>query len=152
MRWLARLAPGLLILAPVALASCSSPASSQSLRLTGFAKVSIFSSSGPTTRSLDRHDTERVLSVLQGLPRVTKPSCNENALLYKLVATDQATGKTAYAVEGWQCASVVAETRGRATTWLSDRRCSLLEVVKASLPARKAAGTRTGQCVRTGPT
>lgn len=150
MKAITRLAPILLILSGVGLVACNSQPPRQSIKLTGFSKVTIFGSSGSVTIAPGRTETASILSALESLPRVKPPSCHENALLYKLTVRQQEAGKSSYVVEGWECASVISEKKDGATTWLSDRHCSLLRAVKASLP-KSAGGTRAVQCVKTGP-
>lgn len=118
------------------------------VRVTAFAKVSIFGSSGATTFTLGPNRAAAIIEALRALPSVPAPSCHENALIYELAVRNDGSRASSFVVNGWECESTVAKTERGQTTWLYDGKCALLRAVKAALPPHVAEGTRDAPCVR----
>ena len=117
------------------------------VRLTAFATVSISGSSGVTTITPSQAQAAEILRALDTLPGVPALSCHENALVYSLAIHLKGRRPSALAVNGWECASTVAEIEAGHTTWLYDKDCLLLDAVKAAIPPHEAEGTLESPCV-----
>jgi photosystem II stability/assembly factor-like uncharacterized protein len=113
------------------------------VEVTGFTKVSLFGSSGPTTVRLSTAQARKLRATLNALPLGPPATCMEDALLYRIVFRPTKGSAALFEADGWACSAVVLVTEhGRNVAPLYDATCSLLHAVIAVLPARKAEGTR----------
>ena len=117
------------------------------VRLTAFARVSIFGSSGVTRITPSPAQAAEILRALDTLPGVPALGCQENALVYGLAIDRKGRRPSSLTVNGWECASTVEEIEAGHTRWLYDRDCALLDAVKAAIPPHEAEGTLASPCV-----
>jgi hypothetical protein len=116
-------------------------------RVTGFAAVSIFRSSGPVVATLGPASSARLVRIFDSLPPGEGPGCHEDETLYEIEFWHAAGPGPHYQVQGDGCATEVLVSVGaKALHPLSDSACSLLKLVQQLLTTAKATRAILGAC------
>ena len=117
-------------------------------RVTGFASLSIFRSSGPVVATLGPARSAQLVRAFDSLPLGEGPGCHEDQTLYEIEFWPADGPGPHYQVQGEGCEAVVFVSVGAKVLHpLSDSACSLRKLVQQLLPpTAKATRAVVGAC------
>jgi hypothetical protein len=118
------------------------------MQLTGYRSVSLFSgTSNPVTVALTATESQRIVSLIKGLPKGPGPDCEEEpGLTYQLTARHAAGLVTGTVISGYMCGGAVSVAVPGASlpSWRTDTNCRLYQALLRFLPS-SATGTRQAE-------